>query len=160
MENYWQHWSKSQNSVITPNFVPEGCGGFKSSVTKWYFYMYFNNVKYCENHVLFRRPLQMLSLVLPAMTNCPAPESAADCWTGLQTNCFPVRPSSSHRRYSRRYLPEAWHRLGRTCCRGTGSSRLPLDHYSMPSARFFAQDLHSPRIGLQTFLMPESENFK
>ena len=160
MENYSHHWSKSQNSVIAPNFVPEGCGAFKSSMTKWYFYMYFNSVKCWKNHVLFRRPLEMLILVLPATLYCPAMESAADCWKGSQTNCFPVRPSPSDRRYRRWYLRKAWHRLGRTCCRGMSSSRLPPDHYSMPSARFFAQDSHSPRIGLQTFLMPESENMK
>lgn len=99
-------------------------------------------------------------LVLPAMTNCRAMGSEADCWMGLQTNCFPVRPSSSDQRDRRRYRPEGWHRLWRTYCRGTSSSLLHLDHYSMPSARFFAQDSHSPRIGLQTFLLPESENMK
>ena len=103
---------------------------------------------------------KMLSLVLPATIDCPAMESAADCLKASQTNCFPVRPSPSDRRYRRWYLRKAWHRLGRTCCRGMSNSRLPPAHCSMPSARFFAQDSHSPRIGLQTFLMPESENMK
>lgn len=99
-----------------------------------------------------------MGLVLPAMTNYPAMGSAADCWTGLQTNRFPARPRSSDRRYRRRYQPGAGRRRWRTCYRGTSSYLLLLDHYSMPSAPFFARDSYSPRIGLRTFLLPESEN--
>lgn len=162
-ENYWYHRSNFPNGVIAPNFDPEGCSWFKSSMTKWYFLCTSTVSKTVKSRFVpeaIGNATFNTGLVLPAMTNCRAMGSEADCWMGLQTNWFPVRPSSSDQTDSGRYRPERWHRLWRTYCRGMSSSLLHLDHYSMPSARFFAQDSHSPRIGLQTFLLPESEIWK